>query len=385
MNRVVAKYLKKQYCRKLYVHCSSQDEEPQGPSDKNQKCAGLFAELLETEFENSAMTCDMVRDWRDQEFGGNIVHFLAVQNDLSGMNYAVNLCGADPYLQRLVDHATPLHLVQRNLSCQLAADYLKHLPGYQQNVFKDIEGKTVADYRKQAEEDTVKTGEFLVVDVRATSTQKPLEIACVVLDGQMQQVAAISRCFFFVETQDLDSREINALTKNRTLEDCAKPSTFNSKAEIQTQLNAFLRNHFTSADNKTKQLQCTLLSWETSRVLKFLSVHLPNTWSLVNEDTISVPSLRKLLTAAQVALPPEEFKLFSHSRALSNCLLAADYFRLMLRTVWKAACSGSEVTDAQLIRTGVRRLETGGRWRSVLEDGANRKSRSLKDRPCYIC
>ena len=385
MNRVVAKYLEKQCSRRLYVHCSVPSEEPQGPSEKAGTCPGLFAELLETEFEKSTMTCEMVRDWRDEEFGGNIVHFLAVQNDLSGMNYAVHLCGADPYFQRAVDHATPLHLVQRNLSCQLAADYLKKLPGYQQNAFKDIDGKTVADYRRRAEEDATKAGEFLVMDVRATSTHKPLEIACVVLDGRMQQVAAISRCFFFVETEDLDPKEYTALMKNRTLEDCAKPSTFNSKAEIQVQLNAFLRNHFVSGKSTAQQLRCTLLSWEPSRVLQFLSAHLPSTGSLVNEDCMSVPSVRKLLAAAQVPVPPQEFKLFSHSRALSNCLLAADYFRLMLRTVWSSARSGSELTDAQLVKAGVRRQEPGGRWGSVLEDRANRKPGSLKDRPCYIC
>lgn len=419
MNRVLLVYLEAKTRRRIFVHCretgtngehvtsekkiASAKELPEGPAindisietletrtcrtsssssaaTTDRATESFFVDLLEQAFEQKLVTCDDVREWRDTEFQGNIVHFLAIQNDVPGLLYVINLCGADPYLQRPRDGVSPLHLAAMLSSRREAAEFLQTLPGYTFREFRDHEGRTVGECRKLAEAGAERKGAFAVFDlIFSDSRPGPLEVACIILDDKMQEVSRFSRCLLFSSISEIEEFSVEErveFAKDRLLEDCFDPKTALSVPELEDELFHFLAKFCsTKKDASAFGFGCRLVAWNPWKVYSYLEQSMPRTLAYLSRDWVSVYSFRNLVRSCGKDAPPVSVYFISKSRALKNCLLTLVYLQSLQDSIKQDRQSmyGDSPSQEGTVKNKKQR-ERRRTWREWKEE-----------KPCYIC
>jgi len=368
-------------------------DEPGASGKSGKRTESFFVELLEQAFERKSVTCDDVREWRDSEFCGNVVHFLAIQNDVPGLLYVINLCGADPYLQRLRDGFTPLHLASMLSSRRDAAEFLQTLPGYRNQEFKDHEGRTVGECRRVAEAAMERQGTFVVFDLllassRESQEQEPLELACVVLDAEMQELARFSRCFHLSsisKIEEFPAEERVRLAKNRLLEDCFNPKVALFTQELEEKLLQFLTKYCPAQKSSAHGRSCHLVAWNPWKVQQFLERSMPTILTHLGHDWVSVSCFRDWVRSCSRNVPPASLYIVSKSRALQNSLLTVTYLQGLQDAVnlepQPSAPSSSTRGETDVFSGGVAKWLKSKKFRDRKRTWQEWK----EEKPCYIC
>jgi len=301
MDRLISEFLKHQkrwsvLARSPAAVCTSAMVQLRVPES-------VFASVLETCLENRSVLVQEVREWRDVTNGNNVVHFLACQNDPVGIAYVVSLCGADPYLQRFLDLASPLHVAEMHVHNRKAARFLEALPGYQTpSAVLDNQGRNAAQTRKIFEQQAEKTGTLLMLYPVLTAGGALLELACVALDANLNEVFRWQTCVWQDTLEGLNEVESQRLNQNGLVEQCTNAQTSCSLQGTDQRLLRYLERFCvapTYEAQEEEQFTCKVVQWSWRPLRMWLSGLLP----LCSEflKPFSVLDMTSILEAAHVA------------------------------------------------------------------------------------